>query len=83
MSRHDVVRVLVIPQGCTRDNTGRMLGDDWLLATLGFSGFSADADVYLTTDRLHGDEIPSDLNDARDCAALIARLLNEHYQGRS
>jgi len=80
-----VVRVLVIPVGSETDAEGRAAGDDWLLASLGYTDdepYSGGAHVYLTTDRLHGSDVPAALNSALETARVIALLLNDLYGGK-
>ena len=72
MTRHPV-RVLCVPG----DNVE--LGHDWLVATVGNSSEDG-KDYYVTTDRLHGDQIPEPLQDAKTTAELIVELLNNHFK---
>lgn len=71
-----IVRVLAIPQGQDKDAEGRQLGDDWMLATLGYSE-ELRANIYLTTDRLRADEEPAWLADPGAMARAIAAAINE------
>ena len=74
-------RVLLIPHGQSgKDAEGRGIGDDWLLATMGY--FDADNgvgyDAYVTTNRVHA----SDYNepDAGETAHILAAALQSHYE---
>lgn len=72
--RRRLVRALVIPPGAEEDAEGRGIGSDWLLGSLG-----QDLDgntVYLTTDRLHGTDVPGWLEDPARLAAVLVEAIN-------
>lgn len=63
-----------------KDASGQSLGDDWLVASCGYDDENG-GDCYVTTNHLHGSDVPAGVAFAGITADLIARLLNEHFAG--
>lgn len=59
----------------------RKYDDGWLMMyCCGMSGID-NKDYVVTTEHLHADEVPSECNDAKTFSELVAKLLNNHYNG--
>lgn len=75
----EIVRVLVIPEKKKKDDDGRGVGDDWLLADLG-----VDPDgnhIYVTTDRVHASELAGlRILEPRDLAVFLVGKVNESWK---
>ena len=73
-----VVRVLG-----PNDPEGRELGDDWLVASFGYAdGAQGSGEYHLTTDHLHGTDVPEVLQFADTTAKLVAALVNAYCAGK-
>ena len=76
--RRNIVRVLAIKAGEDKDAEGREYGDDWPLADFGAETDEVDVVHYfLTTNCLHGDEVPDFLRPGQ-LARLMAAYINRY-----
>lgn len=70
-----IVRVLAIPKDHTNDPAGRKIGDDWLLADLGYD--HNQVRYYITTNNLHGsDFLDLNLDNPKCMADWLADKIN-------
>jgi hypothetical protein len=58
--------------------------DGWIIAGIECGNSAEDGKDYagIVTHSLHGDEVPDELQDAKDTAELIVELVNLYYSGR-
>ena len=61
-----------------KDQDGREVGEDWLICSTGYDD-ERGGNCMVTTDHMHGTDVPEETQFAADTARLIARLLNEHF----
>lgn len=74
-------RVLIIPHGEKKDAEGRELGDDWLLASMGyFEDGDKGFDAYVTTNRVRASDY--DVPDAGETAFILAEALANWERGK-
>lgn len=52
----------------------------WMQCSFGCSGIDGN-DYVLTTHYLKGDEVPSEMNDAKTASQMVAGLINAYYSG--
>jgi hypothetical protein len=76
-----IVRVLKVPQG-GKDDKGREVGDDWLLADFGctYGDDGTEYCVYLTMDRVHGSDPVLDQFEPEHLAQWMADTLNKEWE---
>lgn len=76
-----IVRVLKVPQG-GKDEDGREVGDDWLLADFGctWDDDGKEYCIYLTTDRVHASDPVLDRFEPEKLAKWMADRINEEWK---